>query len=146
MAWTRNVSYLNLKYQKSVTISCDWSIVALVTDSAWCERRIKELYSIYVAKIKMLYSCEVTAQVICIFVFAYAKNRFTHDLAHFAIRSGVILIAGALLILLVPFLLAFVFICCIFFIKLRRKNFVTIQIRETVCYWFYVVVARKKLI
>ena len=31
---------LNLKYQKSVTISCDWSIVALVTDRAWCERRI----------------------------------------------------------------------------------------------------------
>ena len=46
---TRNVSYLNLKYQKSVTISCDLSIVALVTDRAWCERRItcysgKKLY------------------------------------------------------------------------------------------------------
>ena len=41
IAWTRNVSYLNLKYQKSVTISCDWSIVALVTDRAWCERRIR---------------------------------------------------------------------------------------------------------
>ena len=41
IAWTRNVSYLNLKYQKSVTIGCDWSIVALVTDRAWCERRIK---------------------------------------------------------------------------------------------------------
>ena len=43
IAWTRNVSYLNLKYQKSVTISCDWSIVALVTDRAWCERRIKQI-------------------------------------------------------------------------------------------------------
>ena len=42
IAWTCNVSYLNLKYQKSVTISCDWSIVALVTDRAWCERRITE--------------------------------------------------------------------------------------------------------
>ena len=40
IAWTRNDSYLNLKYQKSVTISYDWSIVALVTDRAWCERRI----------------------------------------------------------------------------------------------------------
>ena len=40
IAWTRNVSYLNLKYQKSVTNSCDWSIVALVTDRAWCERHI----------------------------------------------------------------------------------------------------------
>ena len=40
IAWTRNVSYLNLKYQKRVTISCDWSIVTLVTDRAWCERRI----------------------------------------------------------------------------------------------------------
>ena len=42
IARTRNVSYLNLKYQKSVTISCDWSIVALVTDRAWCERHITD--------------------------------------------------------------------------------------------------------
>ena len=45
IAWTRNVSYLNLKYQKSVTISCDWSIVALVTDRAWCERRIRLVHA-----------------------------------------------------------------------------------------------------
>ena len=43
ISWTRNVSYLNLKYQKRVTISCDWSIVALVTDRAWCERRIMKI-------------------------------------------------------------------------------------------------------
>ena len=45
IAWTRNVSCLNLKYPKSVTISCDWSILALVTDCAWCERRIRILPS-----------------------------------------------------------------------------------------------------
>ena len=32
----------------------------------------------YVAKTKELISCEVTAQLICAFVFAYAKSRFSH--------------------------------------------------------------------
>ena len=36
----------------------------------------------YVAKIKALISCVVTGQLICIFVFAYAKTRFPHDAAH----------------------------------------------------------------
>ena len=27
----------------------------------------------------MLISCTVTAQLICVFVFAYAKNWFSHD-------------------------------------------------------------------
>ena len=31
---------------------------------------------------KALISCAVTAQLICIFVFAYAKSRFSHDAAH----------------------------------------------------------------
>ena len=30
----------------------------------------------------MLISCAVTTQLICIFVFAYAKIRFSHDAAH----------------------------------------------------------------
>ena len=30
----------------------------------------------------MLISCAVTAQLICIFVFAYAKIRFSHNEAH----------------------------------------------------------------
>ena len=30
----------------------------------------------------MLISCAVTAQLICAFVFAYAKSRFSHDVAH----------------------------------------------------------------
>ena len=33
-------------------------------------------------KTKALISCMGTAQLICAFVFAYAKNRFSHDLAH----------------------------------------------------------------
>ena len=36
----------------------------------------------YVAKTRALISCVVTAQLICVFVFAYAKNRFSHDAAH----------------------------------------------------------------
>ena len=31
---------------------------------------------------RALISCEVTAQLICVFVFAYAKSRFSHNEAH----------------------------------------------------------------
>ena len=34
---------------------------------------------IYIAKTKVLISCAVTAQLICNFVFAYAKRMLTHD-------------------------------------------------------------------
>ena len=37
--------------------------------------------TIYVVKTKALISCTVTAQLICIFVFAYAKSKFSHDTA-----------------------------------------------------------------
>ena len=36
----------------------------------------------YVAKTKALISFTVTAKLICVFVFAYAKSRFSHDTAH----------------------------------------------------------------
>ena len=36
----------------------------------------------YVAKTKALISFAVTAKLICVFVFAYAKRRFSHDAAH----------------------------------------------------------------
>ena len=38
--------------------------------------------SIVVAKPKTLISYTFTAQSICIFIFAYAKIRFSHDAAH----------------------------------------------------------------
>ena len=38
--------------------------------------------SIYVAKTKALISCVVNSQLICPLVFAYAKNRFSHEEAH----------------------------------------------------------------
>ena len=38
--------------------------------------------TIYVAKTKGLISCAVTAQLICAFVFAYTKSRFSHDVVH----------------------------------------------------------------
>ena len=34
----------------------------------------------------MLISCAVTAQLICIFVVAYAKSQFSHDAAHLCNR------------------------------------------------------------
>ena len=46
--------------------------------------RIKEEEGLYyVAKTKVVISCVVTAQLICTFVFDYAKSRFSHDSAHF---------------------------------------------------------------
>ena len=36
----------------------------------------------YVAKTKALISCAVNAQLICVFVFGYAKNRFSDNEAH----------------------------------------------------------------
>ena len=38
--------------------------------------------TIYVAKTKALISFAVTAKLICVFVFVYAKSRFSHDAAH----------------------------------------------------------------
>ena len=35
-----------------------------------------------IAKTKALISFAVTAKLICVFVFAYAKSRFSHDAAH----------------------------------------------------------------
>ena len=37
--------------------------------------------SIYVAKTKVLISSVFTVQLICAFVFAYAKSMFSHDMA-----------------------------------------------------------------
>ena len=37
--------------------------------------------TIYVAKTKALISFAVTAKLICVFVFAYTKSRFSHDKA-----------------------------------------------------------------
>ena len=36
----------------------------------------------HVAKTKALISFAVTAKLICVFVFVYAKSRFSHDVAH----------------------------------------------------------------
>ena len=38
--------------------------------------------TIHKAKTKALISCAVTAQLICAFVFAYAKIQFPNDMAH----------------------------------------------------------------
>ena len=43
---------------------------------------ISDLCTIYVAKTKALISFAITAKLICVFVFAYAKCWFSHDAAH----------------------------------------------------------------
>ena len=43
--------------------------------------------TICVAKTKALISFAVTAKLICVFVFAYAKSRFSHDEAHIMILT-----------------------------------------------------------
>ena len=42
----------------------------------------KRICTIYVPKTKALVSCAVTVQLICAFVLAYTKSRFSHDAAH----------------------------------------------------------------
>ena len=49
-------------------------------------------FPISVAKIMALISCAVTAQLICIFVFAYAKSRFSHDAAHMFVTATRVMI------------------------------------------------------
>ena len=41
--------------------------------------------TIRLAKTKVLISFAVTAKLICVFVFAYAKIRFSHDAAHISV-------------------------------------------------------------
>ena len=51
--------------------------------------RKKRDCTIYTAKTKALISFAVTAKLICVFVFAYAKSQFPHDAAHFAISFNI---------------------------------------------------------
>ena len=43
--------------------------------------------TIYIAKVNVLINSAVTAHLICAFVFAYAKFRFSHDVAHTVNKS-----------------------------------------------------------
>ena len=43
--------------------------------------------TIRVAKTKALITCAVTVQLICVFVFAYEKSRFSHYEAHMALTQ-----------------------------------------------------------
>ena len=43
----------------------------------------------HVAKTKALISIAVTAKLICVFVFAYAKSRFSHDEAQISLCHSV---------------------------------------------------------
>ena len=44
------------------------------------------------AKTKALISFAVAAKLICVFVFAYAKSRFSHDVAHIYVYIAVMFI------------------------------------------------------
>ena len=47
--------------------------------------RKKRDCTIRIAKAKALISCVVTVQLICVFVFTYAKSGFSHNEAHFMV-------------------------------------------------------------
>ena len=47
---------------------------------------------IYVVKTKALISCEFTIQLICAFVFAYAKSRFSQEKAHIISKTYSVII------------------------------------------------------
>ena len=49
--------------------------------------------TIRVAKTKALISFAVTAKLICVFVFAYAKSRFSHNEAHLLWHGGTCILA-----------------------------------------------------
>ena len=58
--------------------------IGLYDHTRWLEAenfvfRKKRDCTIYVAKTKALISFVVTAKLICVFVFAYGKSRFSHD-------------------------------------------------------------------
>ena len=53
--------------------------------------------TIPVAKTKALISFAVTAKLICVIVFAYAKSRFSHDAAH--IKQEIFLALGRWLLI-----------------------------------------------
>ena len=50
--------------------------------------------TIYVEKTKALISLAVTAKLICVFVFAYAKSRFSHNTAQIIIVYLFVQFAG----------------------------------------------------
>ena len=56
----------------------------------------------YVAKTKVLISCAVTAQLICTFVFVYAKTRFKHETAHFGSDLAFKLFSEGEMVVLLP--------------------------------------------
>ena len=52
------------------------------------------------AETKTLISFAVTAKLICVFVFAYAKSRFSHDVAHFIFERPYSLVSVQYLIII----------------------------------------------
>ena len=52
--------------------------------------RKKRDCAIYLGKTKALIVCAVTAQLICAFVFEYAKSRFSHDVAQLLLYPRII--------------------------------------------------------
>ena len=56
--------------------------------------QVKEVGGLhYVVKTKALISCAVTAQLICVFVFAYAKSSFSHYAAYLSCHKKTCLLS-----------------------------------------------------
>ena len=73
--------------------------------------------TIYVEKTKALISCAVTAQLICVFVFAYAKSWFSHDVAHILDTLCRFFSAVKNIIEMIYFFIVYIYLCvllCVF--------------------------------
>ena len=62
----------------------NWAVQSqkMARGSKFCISELEGLCTIYLAKTKALISFPVTAKLFCVFFFAYAQRRFSHDDAH----------------------------------------------------------------
>ena len=85
--------------------------------------------TIPVAKTKALISCAVTAQLICAFIFAYAKCWFSHDAAHMVFNEMYIITIS---IHVIFFVLNHVHLLSLFFFS-RNEHKCNIIERGLIC-------------
>ena len=67
----------------------------MASGSKFCIWEVEGLYC--VAKTKALISFAVTVQLICVFVFAYARFWFSHDAAHIILYKKIFNIRNSLM-------------------------------------------------
>ena len=86
------LSFTRLNYFFGVAVQVQHKPGCTTTESGYIGLKFQILEvegfycTIYVAKTKSLISC--TVQLMCVFVFAYAKSKLSHDVAHLETKSS----------------------------------------------------------